>query len=93
MTDQEVITPALAMARRSLQILEEQAAGFDKLSIPGHLRIQLEEKRREVAESLSSPQHGNGKIFRCGIKKWRLFFCKESSGAFWHSFTQMIHHI
>ncbi|NER96381.1 MAG: hypothetical protein F6J86_21485 [Symploca sp. SIO1B1] len=50
MTDQEVVTPALAMARRTLAILEEQAAGFGKLQIPTHLRIELEEKRREVAE-------------------------------------------
>jgi len=45
-----VVTPALAMARRSLAILEEQAAGYDKLQIPSHIRINLEEKRREVAE-------------------------------------------
>jgi len=50
MTNQEVVTPALAMAKRSLAILEEQAAGFGKLQMPGHLRIDLEEKRREVAE-------------------------------------------
>lgn len=50
MTDREVVTPALAMARRSLAILEEQAAGYGKLQIPAHLRIELEEKRREVAE-------------------------------------------
>jgi len=50
MTHQEVMTPALAMAKRSLAILEEQAAGFGKLQMPGHLRIELEEKRREVAE-------------------------------------------
>jgi hypothetical protein len=50
MTHQEVMTPALAMAKRSLAILEEQAAGFGKLQMPGHLRIDLEEKRREVAE-------------------------------------------
>jgi hypothetical protein len=50
MTHQEVMTPALAMARRSLAILEEQAAGFGRLQMPGHLRIELEEKRREVAE-------------------------------------------
>jgi uncharacterized caspase-like protein len=50
MTNQEVVTPALAMAHRSLQILEEQAAGYGKLSIPAHLRIQLEEKRQEMAE-------------------------------------------
>lgn len=49
-SNQEVVHPALAMARRSLQILEEQAAGFGKLQIPAHLRLELEEKRREVAE-------------------------------------------
>lgn len=50
MTDREVVTPALAMARRSLAHLEEQAAGFGRLQMPAHLRIDLEEKRREVAE-------------------------------------------
>ena len=50
MTNQEVMTPALAMAKRSLAILEEQAAGFGRLQMPGHLRIDLEEKRQEVAE-------------------------------------------
>ncbi|WP_068816313.1 TIR domain-containing protein [Phormidesmis priestleyi] len=48
--NQEVVLPALVMARRSLAILEEQAAGYGKLQIPTHLRIDLEEKRREVAE-------------------------------------------
>ncbi|HEY88404.1 MAG TPA: hypothetical protein G4N98_01540 [Thermoflexia bacterium] len=41
---------ALRMARRSLDILEEQAAGYTALTIPVHLKIQLEEKRHEVAE-------------------------------------------
>ena len=50
MTDREVVTPALAMARRSLAILEEQAAAYGKLQIPAHLQIDLEEKRRQVAE-------------------------------------------
>jgi len=50
MTNQEVMTPALAMARRSLAFLEEQAAGYGRLQMPGHLRIDLEDKRREVAE-------------------------------------------
>jgi uncharacterized caspase-like protein len=48
-TNEEVVTPALAMARRSLAILEEQAAGFGRLQMPAHLRIELEEKRLEVA--------------------------------------------
>jgi hypothetical protein len=50
MTNQEVMTPALAMARRSLAFLEEQAAGYGRLQMPVHLQINLEEKRREVAE-------------------------------------------
>lgn len=49
-TDQEALFPALVMARRSLAILEEQAAGYGKLQMPSHLRINLEEKRQEVAE-------------------------------------------
>ncbi len=41
---------ALDMARRALAVLEEQAAGYGSLEIPVNLRIQLEDKRREVAE-------------------------------------------
>ncbi|PZV11300.1 MAG: peptidase C14 caspase catalytic subunit p20 [Leptolyngbya sp.] len=59
MTNQEVVTPALAMSRRSLAILEEQAAGFGKLQMPAHLRIELEEKRQQVAELESRLQEGN----------------------------------
>lgn len=50
MTNQEIVTPALAMARRSLAILEVQAAAYGKLQIPAHLQIDLEEKRKEVAD-------------------------------------------
>ncbi len=39
----------LAMARRALEHLEEQAAGYGKLALPTHLRIELEDKRAEVA--------------------------------------------
>ena len=50
MSDREVVTPALAMTGRSLAILEKQAAGYGKLEMPTPLRINLEEKWREVAE-------------------------------------------
>lgn len=50
MNDAETKSRALTMARRALAILEEQAAGYTALTIPTHLRIELEEKRREVAE-------------------------------------------
>jgi hypothetical protein len=48
--DRESVQRALTMARRTLNILEEQAAGFTALTIPVHLKIELEEKRREVAD-------------------------------------------
>ncbi len=41
---------ALEMAYRTLSILEEQAAGYTALTIPAHLRIELEEQRRKVAD-------------------------------------------
>jgi S1-C subfamily serine protease len=40
----------LKMARRSLAILEEQAAGFGNLNAPAHLLIQLEDQREKVAD-------------------------------------------
>lgn len=50
MHDTETLATVLAMARRALAILEEQAAGYTALTIPAHLQIELEAKRREVAE-------------------------------------------
>lgn len=50
MTPTSNSTAALEMARRALAHLEEQAAGFGALHIPAHLRIELEDKRCEVAE-------------------------------------------
>jgi uncharacterized caspase-like protein len=49
MTNEEVVTPALARAKRALAILEEQAASYG-IRIPVDLQIELEEKRRQVAE-------------------------------------------
>ena len=40
---------ALNMARRTLTILEEQAAGYTALTIPARLVLELEEKRKDVA--------------------------------------------
>jgi hypothetical protein len=37
-----------ALNGRALDHLEEQAAGYDKLNLPAHLRIELEEKPPEV---------------------------------------------
>jgi nucleoside phosphorylase len=59
LTNEEIMSPVLAMARRSLAYLEEQAAGYDKLQMPTHLRINLEEKRQEVAKLES--RLGDGK--------------------------------
>lgn len=43
------VRSTLTMAQRALTILEEQAAAHTALSLPAHLRIELEEKRNEVA--------------------------------------------
>lgn len=50
MDDCEKLNRTLTMARRALVILEEQVAGFGALHVPAHLKIELEEKRRQVAE-------------------------------------------
>lgn len=44
-----VQSQALETARRSLAILEVQAAAYTSLAIPTHLQIALEDKRNEVA--------------------------------------------
>ena len=49
-SERKIVQGALEMARQSLAILEEQAAGFGKLYIPPHVRIDLEAKRLEVSE-------------------------------------------
>ncbi len=46
----DILERRLRMARRALAILEEQAAGYTSLTLPVHLRIELEDKRREVEE-------------------------------------------
>lgn len=40
---------AVENAKRALEILEAQAAGYTSLTIPAHLQIELENKRKEVA--------------------------------------------
>ena len=49
-SDKEGLQEALIMARRTLAILEQQAAGYTLLSMPPELQINLEEQRRKVAE-------------------------------------------
>jgi hypothetical protein len=58
-TDQEMLTPALAMAKRSLAILETQAATYTASTIPPHLQLDLEEKRQKVAELQARLGEGN----------------------------------
>jgi hypothetical protein len=49
MDEQETLQRTLARARRTLQLLEEQAAGFGQLHLPAHLQLEIEEKREEIA--------------------------------------------
>lgn len=48
--DRVALQRVLMMARRALDILEEQAAGFGSLHIPVHLKIEIDEKRKEIAK-------------------------------------------
>ena len=49
MDDRESLQRTLSRARRALQILEEEAAGYTALTRPAHLQIEIEEQRKEVA--------------------------------------------
>ncbi len=49
MQDRETLESTLNRARQALAVLEGQAAGFTVLTIPSHLVIELDEKRKEVA--------------------------------------------
>lgn len=49
MEDREILATTLTRARQALAILESQAAGYTTLTIPPHLVIELDEKRKEVS--------------------------------------------
>lgn len=49
MDERETLRQMLETSRQILMILEQQAAGFGALHMPAHLKIQLDEKRQEVA--------------------------------------------
>ncbi len=48
MEDRATLEQILSTARMVLGILEQQAAGYTNLTIPAHLKVQLEDKRQEV---------------------------------------------
>ncbi|MBE8990221.1 tetratricopeptide repeat protein [Nostoc sp. LEGE 12450] len=48
MEDQTNLEQMLSTARMILTVLEQQAAGYTNLTIPAHLKVQLEQKRQEV---------------------------------------------
>ncbi|MEH2306693.1 tetratricopeptide repeat protein [Nostoc sp.] len=48
MEDQTNLEQMLSTARMILMVLEQQAAGYTNLTIPAHLKVQLDEKRQEV---------------------------------------------
>jgi len=50
MSEQESLQKQLDKARRALDVLEVQAAGYTSLTIPVHLKLELEDKRQEVKE-------------------------------------------
>jgi len=53
MANRSELEQILSTAKMILTVLETQAAGFTNLTIPAHLKVQLDEKRQEV-ESLEA---------------------------------------
>lgn len=49
MDDRAGLEHTLSLAKRVLQVLESEAAGYTELTRPANLQIDLEEKRKEVA--------------------------------------------
>lgn len=47
--NRETIERTLNKAKSVLAVLEEQAAGYTYLTIPAHLKVELDQKRRDVA--------------------------------------------
>ena len=50
MSNLTTLNEQLDTAKRALAILENQAAGYTSLTHPAHLKIELEDKRKEVAQ-------------------------------------------
>jgi hypothetical protein len=48
MNEREILEQALERARNVLATLEYQAAGYTSLTIPAHLKVELDEKRQDV---------------------------------------------
>ena len=48
MDDCAAVEQMLTTAKKVLVVLEQQAAGYTSLTIPAHLKVELEEKRQEV---------------------------------------------
>ncbi len=47
--NRETIERTLNKAKSILAVLEEQAAGYTYLTIPAHLKVELDQKQQEVA--------------------------------------------
>ncbi|WP_146048752.1 ATP-binding protein [Pseudanabaena sp. BC1403] len=80
MIERADIEQALKKARRILGVLEEQAAGYSSLTIPAHLKVELGDKREEVAK-LEQQLSGSGKRFP-RIQGLTLLGEKIAQGAF-----------
>ncbi|MFN5398341.1 MAG: hypothetical protein ACK5RE_11850 [Pseudanabaena sp.] len=80
MIERADLEQVLTIARQALVILEKQGAGYTSLTIPVHLKMDLEEKREEVA-NLEKKLSESGKRFP-RIQGLTLLGEKISQGAF-----------
>lgn len=63
MDNRDILERRLEMAKRALAILEERTAGYTALTIPVDLAIELNEKRKEVAQVEARLAGNSGETF------------------------------
>ncbi len=78
MTEQNL---ALERAKHALTILEEQAAGYTALTIPAHVVIEIEEKRKEVARLEGLAEEGAAAFSTNNLPRRKPFFGRETEIA------------
>jgi len=73
--------PALEIAKRALDILEKQAAGYTTLTIPSNKVIELEEKRKEIARLEERAEEGDATLLANNLPRRQPFFGRKKKIA------------
>lgn len=77
MANRSELEQILSTAKMILTVLETQAAGYTNLTIPAHLKVQLDEKRQEVESleaRLAQLQGGNKAVVLDNLPRYNNVF-------------------